>query len=140
VTWAEAERCAAWLGGKLPTPGQLDLAAGCERRDGREGPARGPRVAVNRRAEGPRPVDDPASDDVSPCGVRDLAGNGREWTRDFLWAGGEKLAVLRGWSFTAPRPLRFADLDLFAREDRTPTQYPTHASPTTGFRVVIEIP
>jgi hypothetical protein len=141
VTREEAQRCAAWLGGRLPTARQLDQAAGPGQRDGRPGPSRGPRVAVGRRGAGPRVVTDPDNDDVSPFGIRDLAGNGREWTRDVLKAGGEELALLRGRSYTAARPLHYADLDdQQKRPELRPTQYPDHASPYTGFRVVLETP
>jgi hypothetical protein len=134
VTRPQAERCAAWLGGRLPSAAQLDWAAGL----GQKGEPTGHTVA--RRADGPRPVTDPTSADVSPAGIRDLAGNGREWTRDNLQAGGEELAVLRGRSYTAPGPLLPADLEAQRRPELTPTQYPSHASPYTGFRVVIELP
>jgi hypothetical protein len=80
------------------------------------------------------------SDDLSPSGVRDLAGNGREWTRDNL-PEDDTLAVLRGRSYTAAGPLTYAQL-LEQRNDPnlTPTQYHDKASPYTGFRVVIDFP
>jgi hypothetical protein len=131
VTRAEAQRCAEWLGGRLPTVRQLDRAGSSTQ------PPIARRVAVNRRQQGPRAVDDP-NGEVSPLGVRDLTGNGREWTRDVLRVEGEELAVLHGRSYTAPplgpRP------DSRSRPELTPTQYPTRASPYTGFRVVIEVP
>src|SRR5262249_3087425 len=105
VTRREAEEFADWLGGQLPTADQLDRAAGLWAGGGRVGPARGPRVAVKLRGTGPRPVDDPKSDDISPLEIRDLAGNGQEWTSDNLDAGGVKMAILRGRSYTALTPL-----------------------------------
>src|SRR5262249_27851808 len=138
----EADRFAAWLGGKLPTAAQLDLAAGLGQDSGRDGPARGKKVAVDRRREGPRAVLDPDSDDVSPHGTRDLAGSGREWTRDDLRdEDGKTLAVLRGRSYTAAGPLTYAMLEEQKNNEHlTPTQFPRTPSPYTGFRVVIELP
>ena len=143
VTRPEAERCAAWLGGRLPTARQLDLAFGYDdRRDRRRNlpPLRS--AAVNRIREGPRKNDDPNSDDISPHGIRDLAGNGLEWTCDTLTpVDGKPLAVLRGRSYTAPEPLLFADLDEWnTKPEICPVQLPDQPSWTTGFRVVIELP
>ena len=141
VTRPEAEDCAAWLGGALPRAWHLDQAAGYYgRRDGRLGPARGPSVAVNRIPEGPRKIDED-SDDISLHGIRDLSGNGREWTRDTLPpVDGKSLAVLRGRSYTALGPLLFAHIDDWKKPDECPTRDPERASPYTGFRVVIELP
>ena len=142
VTRSEAERCALWLGGRLPSARQLDEAAGLQERPaGRDGPARGPAVAVNRAAEGPQPINSD-SDDISLSGIRDLAGNGREWTRDCMpLPDGTQAAILRGRSYTAAGPLRFTDVEEWNKADALcPTQFPEHASPYTGFRVVIELP
>src|SRR5206468_73376 len=68
----EARKFTARVGGRLPTVRQWDKAAGYYRQEGRAGPARGPAVAVNRRAQGPRPIDE-AGDDVSPYGIQDMA-------------------------------------------------------------------
>jgi hypothetical protein len=95
-------------------------------------------VAVDRIREGPRKINE-HSDDISPHGIRDLAGNGREWTSDTLKVDGKPFAVLRGLSYTASSPLLFADIDEWKMPARSPTQAPEHASPYTGFRVVIEI-
>jgi serine/threonine protein kinase len=134
VTVEEAEAFATWLGGKLPTGRQWDKAAGFFQRGNRAGPARGQRVAVRRFQEGPRPVNAPDSDDVSPYGVRDLAGNGTELTRDRLG----DLVVLRGRSWRAPGPLTYADLENQQKNNQALVQYANAASPTTGFRVVLE--
>jgi serine/threonine protein kinase len=138
LTREEAEKVAAWLGGRLPTAKQFDAAAGYWLEKRGPGPAHGPRVAVGRRFEGPRSIE-AESDDISPLGVRDLAGNGYEWTRDNLEAGGERLAVLRGRSWTARSPLLYSDLEAQQKPENTLTQYPDRPSAYTGFRVAIEL-
>jgi Protein kinase domain/Sulfatase-modifying factor enzyme 1 len=121
----EAARCAAWLGGQLPSVEQWDKAAGrFETKPGvgpfREGYKSG-EIAINRRA--PMPVGS-ASHDVSVFGIRDMAGNGWEWTRSLLRAGQvsefmgdpsrvamDAAASLRGRDFSNEEPLDFASLD-----------------------------
>ncbi|HEY7428236.1 MAG TPA: hypothetical protein VH682_28640, partial [Gemmataceae bacterium] len=142
MTRSEAERCARWLGGLLPLAWQLDEAAGFhERPAGQDGPARAPSVAIDRVVQGPRPIN-ADSGDVSLYDIRDLAGNGREWTRDHIaLTDGMEVAILRGRSYTAAGPLRFTDLEEWNKSEvLCPTQFPEHASPHTGFRVVIELP
>jgi serine/threonine protein kinase len=144
-----AAACAVWLGGVLPSARQLDQAAGLwDHEPGRAGPARGPRVAVGRRGLGPLPVDGVETDDISPFGVRDLAGNGYEFTRDLLGGGSvpqpdapaDALVVLRGQRWQAERPLTYADLRERQTPPLTPTQFYGVGSPFTGFRVAVELP
>ncbi len=139
LTRDDAARAAVRLGGRLPSAAELDRAAGLARHPAnRSGPFQGPRVAVNRRKEGPRPVNE-ATDDVSPAGVRDLAGNGQEWTSDTRQTeDGKEVAILRGRSYLAPGPLLYSDLEYQQKEPLT--QYPDHASPYTGFRVALNVP
>ncbi|MBY0230965.1 MAG: formylglycine-generating enzyme family protein, partial [Gemmataceae bacterium] len=111
-----------------PTAAQLDHAAG----DLGPGPA-----AVGRRGKGPAPVDSGEYADVSPRGVRNLAGNGWEWTSDDLRAGEETVAVLRGQPYSAQGKLTPARLKEMATDGLAPTQYPEAASPFTGFRVAV---
>jgi hypothetical protein len=141
VTRPEAQRCAAWLGGRLPTAQQLDRAFGYDDwRNGRRSPPPPKVEAVNPIQQGPRKITD--SDDLSPYGIRDLASNGLEWTRDYLISkDGKWLAVLRGRSYTASEPLSLADVDKWNKDPAIcPVQFPEHPSRTTSFRVVIEIP
>src|SRR5690606_21822230 len=81
VAALEAHCFAAWLGAELPTGKQWDKAAG--RFDGAEGPFRSgwkPGMIALDRLE-PGPVGTFPADE-SLYGCRDLAGNGRELTRD----------------------------------------------------------
>jgi formylglycine-generating enzyme required for sulfatase activity len=145
MTAKEARDAAQRLGGLLPTKEQWDKAAGFSQRAGRGGPSPpGARVAVGLTDEGPLPVD--ASEDVSPLGVRDTAGNGTEFTRDLLDVKRgptdpppfDRLVILRGRRFTALKPMLYADLE---EQQKTPqVQYEGKGSPYTGFRVVIEPP
>ncbi len=62
--------------------------------------------------------------------------------RTLLGEGGAELAVLRGRSYTALRPLRYADLEeqRDAARRLQPTQFPGQASPYTSFRVALAVP
>ena len=138
LTAEDANKLAAQLGGQLPTKEQWDRAAGYHQQAGRPGPSASPPIhaGVGRIDEGPLAVDDAADDDVTPEGVRDLSGDGTEFTRDRI--GAQPLVVLRGWSFAAPRPMTYADLQY---QQKTPqVQYESAKSPYTGLRVVIEPP
>jgi serine/threonine protein kinase len=139
VTFAEAQKCAGWLKGRLPTAKELDRAAGY--RPGHS-PGRsigGSTPAIKLVLQGPRDVFDPGDESLDHH-IHDLAGNGREWTTDILNADKEEVAVLRGRSYTASRPLLFDDLEKWNQtpEKFCPTQRRDHASPYTGFRVVYD--
>ena len=81
----DAFRFAIWLGGRLPTKEEWNIAAGCEAKDR---PTAGPfqnskdgqelDIVINR-PQGPKPVGE-AVDDVSIFGIRDMTGNGAEFT------------------------------------------------------------
>jgi serine/threonine protein kinase/formylglycine-generating enzyme required for sulfatase activity len=136
VSRDDAAKLAAGLGGRLPTALELDMAAGYWQRGDRLQPARGPNVAVNLKE--PRPIDAP-TDDISPLGVRDLSGNGEEWTSDDLPVGGKVYAVTRGRSFRAPTRVTFVDLE-YRQKDVPPTQDPLKGSDWTSFRVAVDPP
>lgn len=160
VILLDALRCAAWLGGTLPTTRQWDKAAGLFDTGGSAdpNPAEGPyhgtwtgdaqkvRVAVKRQKEGPLPVGT-AEDDISPYGVRDMAGNGSEWTRTIVSGpteqqasineplGNQDTIALRGRNYMEPQPLQYKDL---AGRFGTAGFPPGNPMPYVSFRVVIE--
>jgi hypothetical protein len=148
VTAEEAARFAASVfGGRLPTPAEWDHAAGLYsglNRPEVTRPGGRPRVGLAR----PEPTRGPdAGHDVNELGLRDMAGNGREWTR--ATATGVKEVgvhllvaddhvVVRGRRLTHPHGLTFANL---AEEQATPqTQLAHTRSPHTSFRVVLAVP
>jgi serine/threonine protein kinase len=146
VTWEEARRCAEWLGGRLPTSRQWDLAAGFSAR--RDGPFQGkwdpqnpecPRIAIGRDKTGP--LDATAeTDDVSDVGCRHMSGNGYEWTRtnaegtDLPASWGNYQIRLRGQSYREDRPFTFLEFP----QDKFALEWPTEADPYIGFRIVLD--
>jgi hypothetical protein len=147
---------ARWLDGRLPTVEEWNKAAGLFEENHGEGPFRGswqaarkPEIAVGRGDAGPMAVGQ-AGDDVSLFGVRDMAGNGREWTRTFFLGGLARhhdlptvlpgdMVMLRGHDFSHPRPWSFKEVEhvgLGNQESGDPTQPSTR----TAFRVVLELP
>jgi serine/threonine protein kinase len=151
---------ARWLGGDqghLPSVKQWDTAAGLYRaeRTG-SGPFQEPydpgQIAVGRPDERPMPVG-LAEKDLSPFRVRDMAGNGLEFTRD-IWPGPSEVPIpkenlssvdierntdavmRRGRSFdSVVGPLSFAVLK--DRRQDLPWTY-LAPSPDTTFRVVLQ--
>ncbi|MEZ6134716.1 MAG: protein kinase [Pirellulaceae bacterium] len=125
VTAEEAHAFATWIGGLLPTIEQWDKAAGSKEPDRRAGPYvnDGKQICVARFDVGPVACGTSA-DDLSPFGVRDMAGSVTELTRNILEStnlGAEKLTVplvdhvptdrviLRGQSYHDPEPWMFDD-------------------------------
>jgi formylglycine-generating enzyme required for sulfatase activity len=154
VAVEDAHRFAVWVGGRLPSRKQWGKAAGFldETEVGGE---RGPfepdwepgQIAINREKEGPMEVGS-AAKDRSRFGIRDMAGNGREWTRevstnmDVPLADPDRkdLVLLRGRRFAEEKPLRFWDL----KYDRDDSAYyiprpKTEPEEDISFRVVLEI-
>jgi hypothetical protein len=141
VTAADAAAFAKEVfGGALPSADEWDHAAGFYNRGNLEGPTKiGGQPKFKRAAPAPVYPIVANSDDQSPLGVRDMAGNGREWTRTPLdnRQPGE-LRILRGRNFTLRSPLTYGTMEY---EQKVPqTQFPTVPSPYTSFRVVIETP
>jgi serine/threonine protein kinase len=152
VTAGEAAAFAkAVFGGRLPSPVEWDHAAGFFDQRGQLGPTLlngRPRVGLKE----PAPTHgSEAGNDVNQFGLRDMAGNGREWTQGVLVGPGAPprlvddgrfdegdLVIVRGRNYTLTRPLTYAMLDY---EQTTPqTQFAGKPSAYTGFRVVVPVP
>jgi hypothetical protein len=163
VVARDAAEFAKWLGGKngfLPSLEQWDKAAGVFDQAGRRGPFEGiwnpeseGQIAVKRKV--PMKVGE-ALQDRSLFFVRDMSGNGKEWTRtrdnplkaaarekldikqQKKGLGGDQIALfLRGRDYVKETPLYYEHLDSL-REG--PGQEFLDADPqgAIGFRVVIE--
>jgi formylglycine-generating enzyme required for sulfatase activity len=153
VTVLDAWKCARWLGGNLPTVKQWNKASGFNEANRGTGPFQEPwdkgDIAVNRGKEGPMDVGT-ARKDISPFQVRDMAGNGREWTRNLSLSFNNETVpltrkpkegdrvLLRGRSYAAPNPLHFNDFEEENTKRRVEDEDYLEPSPFTGFRVVVE--
>jgi serine/threonine protein kinase len=155
VTVLDASEFAKWLGGDLPRHVQWDKASGRFRENSGPGPFQSPwtkeTVAVERGKAGPMRDREAANDFVEfiETGVRvyDMAGDGREWTRDLLLNSQNESVplrrkpreddrvVVRGSSFRSPKPLMYEDLNDMSNWDSK--EYDGLAD-DIGFRVVIE--
>ncbi len=152
VAVEDAHRFALWLGGRLPGVDEWDKAAGMYDSDG-EGPYMQAwdenskdQIAVNRPYKGPMKVGT-APMDISPFGLRDMAGNGREWTRDLHATGHiplpkpatKDMVMTRGNSHLSRQPLSYDDLEHGSGGVGKPegTVY-LETEPTLGFRVVLD--
>lgn len=155
VTVEEAYRFAKWLGGDLPTRRQWDAAAGVQLMKSSTGASAelllGPYlndwnsslpggIAIDRN----EPMDvGVATMDVSPLGVRDMAGNGQEWTGDTNKGpvplddnkvDGFANVLLRGREYTRSKPLSYVDLK---SEIDDAASY-RKSDPLISFRVVFD--
>ena len=152
MTVVDAHNYARWIGGYLPTIDQWDLAAGWFNQSG-QGPFRGTwssdaalDIAVGGFGSAPKPVGT-SVDDVSPHGVRDMAGNGLEWTRNLFSfgfvplkeSGQQDMVQLRGRSYAETSPLLYEHIRHDDELELHTWSYSGH-NPTIGFRVVLELP
>ena len=134
VTWEEADKCARWMGGRLPSPDELDFAAGFGKPGGLN---RDPGAAAVKLIH-PRPVTDTL--DRSPLEIFDLVGNGREWTTTKFVHEGEDYAVLRGRNYRGSTPLTQQELESQQDPKNQQVQRIKVPSPYTSFRVVVDLP
>ena len=151
VTLLEAHRFAEWLGGEIPTAPQWDWAAGRWDDEAGSGPYEGdvrdlkPGISI---ALEDKPMDvGTAQRDKAVSGCRDMAGNGREWTRS-LWRQDNREIPIRDFSKFDPKQEVF--LRGHSYLDHVPFQFREHEDldsqegglprPDIGFRVVIEVP
>lgn len=143
VVFLTAEEAAAFarkFGGALPSPEQWDHAAGLFAVKDRNAVTLPPGKPLVREKQ-PKPTTGPdASDDWNEFRLRDMAGNGREWTSGVLpaEADGRISGIVRGRSFTMKDGLTFQHL---RDEQKQPqTQFVEAGSPYTSFRVVLPGP
>jgi serine/threonine protein kinase len=149
IVLADAQACAAWLGGQLPLPRQWDKAAGLWWKDRGAGPfdkdftLPKPEDAIAANRQGPlaRGV---AKHGPSVFGVRDMAGNGLEWTaspspQPADWQRVTDLSKLtdvtlrgRHWEYDSPLTFELLESTPKSANARTPNE-------AIGFRVVIEL-
>jgi hypothetical protein len=151
VTLLEAHRFAEWLGGEIPLASQWDWAGGRWNDDAGPGPYEGKNTelkpAIDIALQGKPMNRGTALRDKAVSGCRDMAGNGREWTRsiykldnrelplrDFSKYDPKQEVFLRGHSYLDDIPFQFRE---HADMDAQPGGMPR---PDIGFRVVIEIP
>ena len=157
VTVTEAYQCARWMKGLLPTTDQWDAAAGLDRPGNAQGPFIGNwtsekplDIAVGRRDLGPAPIGS-CRDDISLLGVRDLAGNGHEWTRNIYRSSKTVpldepdfvFVVLRSQSYLDDDPLVYrlmANEDDYEIEPYRNENNQEKSRPDISFRVVRELP
>jgi serine/threonine protein kinase len=164
----DAHKFAVWMGGNLPWPNQWDNAARrwAGRGNGPYQPCEEPwtgKIGVGRDEEqGPLENRQGTCDyveildyckDDHRIKVYDMAGNGREWTRELMdntvesvplslqrskKPNPQDVVTIRGRSFMDRRPLRYSDLGPDAQEKDS--QWYGAPDKNLGFRVVIEIP
>jgi serine/threonine protein kinase len=141
-----AHQFALLLGGQLPTPRQWDITAGYYDKMGRSGPTVYGSAAFKR--ENPRAINDQTSD-VGPNGIRDLAGNGWEFTREARRNGKAVMlpidkpdpldkVVLRSRDWELADALTYEKLGLQINDPQL-EKY-ADGSDHISFRIVIELP
>jgi formylglycine-generating enzyme required for sulfatase activity len=143
VKVTEAHCFAEWLGGRLPRQEQWLKATGRDEDSRPESPFNGNAdgIAVNLGREGPWPVDK-GDRDASVYGCRQLAGNGKEWTRSvhdnnkdeipLQQMSGARPVLVCGQSYAAREPLRFNNIAEL--EDKPCSESDAEIS----FRIVLE--
>lgn len=154
LTALEAHDFARWIGGPmahLPSTEQWELAAGASRDHANTEWSKGPfrkvtgeslGVAINRAADGPRKVGE-ARNDISPLGIRDIAGNGEELTSTtdngtVPNCNPNANVFTRGRSYVADKPLTWAFLEAIPTSTAPLTLGVSDRHPEVSFRVVID--
>jgi formylglycine-generating enzyme required for sulfatase activity len=140
VTAGEAAAFAKKLGGSLPSPQQWDHAAGLYAVKDRESVTLPTGKAHVGESQPRATVGPEAGNDLNEFHLRDMAGNGREWTGGVLppEADGRVCGIVRGRSFTMKDALTFQHLR--DQQKMPQTQFLDVGSPYTSFRVVLPGP
>jgi formylglycine-generating enzyme required for sulfatase activity len=130
VTYADAAAFCAWAGGRLPTGDEWEAAARGD--DGRAWPwgavFDADRCACVESGWGWTAPVTAHPGGASPCGAEQLAGNVWEWVSDATEDG----------SWRAVRGGSYLDHAWGVRAARDLAADPARATPTTGFRLVID--
>ena len=151
VTAYEARAFARWIGGELPSLRQWNRAAGFEPKAGETkfppepyGDSTGPdEIAVRRGESGPLEVGQ-APSDRSKYGLRDMFGNGMEWTETHHGDGlpddpaSNPLLAIVGATYGEPEPLQFKDFATSIMDTRV-NKNAAEIDEDIGFRVVLEV-
>lgn len=151
VTPEDAYKFALWLGGDLPSLEQWRKAAGYYNRGSKFGPYdpvfKKGEIGINRPEQGPLFVDE-STKDLSPYGIRDMAGNGKELTHNLQINNTKRVplsppipqferVIQVGKSYAAPEPpLQFTDLE----QEKLETAPYNGTDEYCGFRVVFKVP
>jgi hypothetical protein len=150
----DAHAFARWLAGAkgdLPTTKQWDKAAGRFENPPGDGPFEGTWPDVNVAVDRKTPMKRNESKDVSvPYGLRDMSGNGEEWTRstgslsdhreiDFRQLEERLRVLMRGQSFRKREPLKFDFIKTGDYQHGPGVMWLDEPQTDIGFRVVIEL-
>jgi serine/threonine protein kinase len=155
VAATDAFHFAVWLGGDLPSEDQWNKAAGLYEPNKGKGPFNDKvalkendrtQFGLNRRPdEGPIPCGTATLDISEPFKLRDMAANGREWTRSVADFGSKRvgkpgltaldLVILRGREYFRDEPLPYEDMQNPTKRE---AKGPFDINPFIGFRVVID--
>ena len=141
------------FGGRLPTPAEWDHAAGLRDHQQDQRTVTLPSGSARLDRTEPAPTHGPeAGTDVNVFGLRDTAGNGREWTRAVLPGRSQPLrfvdgpnfvpgalVIFRGRDYTLSDRLTFEMLTSEAKDPQQ-TQFADKPTLHTGFRVVVPVP
>lgn len=132
VSWWAANAFARWVGGRLPSVEEWDIAAGAGRRRYPWGDDYDPTHVISGDViEAQVSACGGAEGDITDIGIRDMGGNVSEWTRSVTLEDARYAIWLKGGSFLLPG--RESAQVGFAR-----AVPPDHRAADIGFRVLFD--